>query len=646
MNHVESSSSTASLRERMVQRNWLMVELGGLITLWYAIFGSRWAGFVVPMGGEYARSMHSFYTWDYLRECGECAWWSNIIGGYPNFAELFGSFVHPIAFVNSILWGAVAGSSMTVAMAFLLIMLAGWWLGYELQVHPIARIWYGVAVMLGGHMMSRLEVGSIGMPLSIASAWVFIVLLIGYIHTPSRMRALVLGMAGGALLLAGQGYLQFATALSLPLWAWYAHTQGLFVRHTTVWRDAGWVFVIGMLIAAPVYVSSYMTNGLYEKEYDLSGKFNLSMSQIIVNLFIDDFDIAKSDVYNNFAYPWAYSTYIGITAFVFAVAGYQWLANDRLKALYRVFAVLSICAVFVASGLPISWIIQLGNETLAELAGGLRYIILVNAFVALGVLTLAMLGIHGVLTTHLLAWPQAFQRLHWLPLKMVIVAALLVSNLQSVSRFGHNWLDEIDRYEPQVVEIVTDIKALPFGYIHAPDWMTIPLMSNNIKISEMIFSWRLVGYEFPEPTYILSFDPREGAEVIKQYENGWTLYRNLDPNAVYAQVIHDTGEPTICQVDRALAGIVDVTCTTAEPGTLIVQEHDMPDWTATINGQFVQPSIGTGWLTLNIPAGTHAVQLRYQPWYVMPSLLFAVLGWSLAIGGIVWLFFKKTPTAP
>lgn len=642
MSQVESSTPiTTSLRERIVQRNWLLVELGALITLWYAVFGGRWSGYVVPGGSEYSRSMHSFYTWDYLRECGECAWWSNIIGGYPNFAELFGSFVHPFAFVNSMIWGAVEGSSMTVAMAFLLIMLAGWWLAFELQVHPIARIWYAAAVMLGGHMMSRLEVGSVGMPLSIASAWLFIVLLIGYIHAPSRTRALVLGMAGGALLLAGQGYLQFATALSLPLWAWYAHTQGILERHRTIWRDAGWAIVIALLIAAPVYISSYMTSGIYKKEYELTSKFHLSMTQIIVNLFLDDYEVAKSDVYNTFAYPWAYSNYIGILGFIFAVAGCQWLANDRLKALYRVFGVFSVCALFVASGLPVTWIIQLGNETLAELAGGLRYIVLINAFVSLGLLTLAMLGIHGLLTTPVLAWPSVLTRMSWVPLKSIIVVALLVNNLQSMSRFGHNWLDDIDRYEPQVAKIVADIKELPFGVVHAPDWMTIPLMSNNIKISEMIFSWWLVDYEFPAPAYILSTDPPKNTEVIHTYDNGWTLYRNLDPQAVYAQVIHDTIPATICQVDRAVAGIVDVTCNAPQNGILVVQEHDMPDWTATINEQSVQPSVGLGWLTFDLPAGTHVIQLRYRPWYVMPSLFLSVLGWSLSLGGIVWLLLKK-----
>lgn len=645
MTHADEPVSTASVRDRIVQRNWLLVELGGLITLWYAIFGGRWSGYIVPMGGEYARSMHSFYTWDYLRECGECAWWSNIIGGYPNFAELFGSFVHPISFMNSMVMGAVAGSSMTVAMAFLLIMLAGWWLAFDLKLHSIARIWYAAAVMLGGHMMSRLEVGSIGMPLSIASAWLFIVLLIGYIHTPSRIRALVLGMAAGSLLLAGQGYLQLATALSLPLWAWYAHSQDLFRRHPTVWRDAAWVLLIGVLIANPIYVATAMTSGLYEKEFDLSGKYNLSMTQIIVNLFLDDFDIAKSDAYNSFAYPWAYSAYIGITAFVLAVVGYQWLTHPRLKALYRTFAVFTAGSVFVASGYPITWIIQLQIESFSELVGGLRYIVLLNAFVALGVLTMALLSIHGIMTTAIVAWPKALQRFSWLPIKALLLSALLVSNLQSMSKFGHNWLDEINRYEPQVAEIVADIQKQPFGYIDAPDWMTIPLMSNHIKISTMIFSWWLVDYEFPTPSYILSLEPRENTEVITKYENGWTLYRNLDPQAAYAQVMLDSIQPTRCQVDRAIAGIVDLICTTTQPGVLVVQEHDMPDWNATVNGQSVQPSIGTGWLMLDLPAGTNVVQLRYQPGYVVPSLVVAVLGWVLALGGIIYLLYKKTPTA-
>jgi hypothetical protein len=213
-----------------------------------------------------------------------------------------------------------------------------------------------------------------------------------------------------------------------------------------------------------------------------------------------------------------------------------------------------------------------------------------------------------------------------------------------MSKFGHNWLDEINRYEPQVAEIIDDIKAQPFGHIDAPDWMTIPLMSNNLKISRMVFSWWLVDYEFPTPSYILSLEPRENTEVITKYENGWTLYRNLDPQAVYAQVIHNLTQSTRCQVDRAVAGIVDLTCTTTQPGVLVVQEHDMPDWNATVNGNSLQLSEGTGWLTLELPAGTNTIQFRYQPWYVVPSLMISVIGWALALGGIVYLLLlKKRP---
>lgn len=644
MSQTTTQSPTDSLRTRHLQQNLLLIELGGLFLLWYAIFGSRWSGYIVPMGGEYARSMHSFYTWDYLLACGECAWWSNIIGGYPNFAELFGSFVHPLSIVNSMIWGAVAGSSMTVAMSFLLIMFTGWWFAYELNVHVIARIWYAAAVMLGGHMMSRLEVGSIGMPLSIASAWLFIVLALGYIHSPSRIRALVIGIAAGALLLSGQGYMQFAIALSLPLWAWYAYTQQLFVRHPKLWRDATWVAVIALCMAAPIYVSSVFTSGLYDKETEISGIFNMSISQIIVNLFIDDFDVVKSDVYNNFAYPWAYSTYIGVTAFVFAVAGYQWLNDHRHKLLYRTFAIMSVCAVVIASGYPNTWLIQLEIQPLTNFVAGLRYIILFNAFLALGILTMAMLGIHGLLTTKLIEWPAAVQRVAWIPIKAILVVALLISNVHSMSRFGHNWLDEINRYEPQVVDIINDIKAQPIGYIHAPDWLAIPLMSNNIKISEMIFSWWMVQYKFPPPAYVFSNEPQQGFEVIKAYTDGWVLYRTNNPNAVYAQVFPNKGQATPCTVDYALAGMVDLTCTTESGGLLVVLEHDMPEWRATVNTQVVQPSVGTGWISLNVPAGTSTIQLRYQPWYVIPSLLIGLFGLSLAVGGIIWLSIKKKAT--
>lgn len=645
MDQSMNQSFTDSLRSRHIQRNWLFIELGGLFLLWYALFGSRWSGYLVPMGNEYARSMHSFYTWDYLMTCGECAWWSNIIGGYPNFAEMFGSFVHPISFINSMIWGAVTGSSMTVAMSYLLIMFAGWWFAYELKVHVIARIWYAIAVMLGGHMMCRLEIGSIGLPLSIAAAWLFIISMISYIHSPSRTRALVVSICAGSLLLAGQGYMQLAIVLSLPLWAWYAYTQNLFERHRFVWRDAAWVTVIALFMAAPIYVSSAFTSGLYWKETELSNKFDMPISKILINLLIDDFDVVRSDIYNNFAFPYAYGTYIGITSFVFAIAGYHWLNDSRYKLLYRTFAILSACAAILASGYPKTWMIELQIQPFSDFAAGVRYIILFNSFVALGILTLAMFGIHGLLTTKMIDWPPFLQRFKIVPIKVIVVVVLLVSNVQSMYQFGSNWLIEVDQYPSTTATFMEDIKELPVGYIMGPDWMVIPFMSHNIKISEMIFSWRFVEFKFPPAAYVLTNEPPSANwEVIKAYDGGWILYRTNDPASVYAQVTPPKGRPTTCQVDYALAGKVDLTCTTDEGGKLVVLEHDMPEWRATVNNQVVQPSVGTGWITLNIPAGTTTIQLRYQPWYIIPSLIVGMLGWSLAIGGIIWLSIKKKAT--
>lgn len=90
-------------------------------------------------------------------------------GGRPALADPFGSFLHPMSMLFSLLFGAVAGASYTLSFAFLLLGASALWLGQMLGLHLLVRGWFALAVMIGGHVICRLELGSIGMPLSLAS---------------------------------------------------------------------------------------------------------------------------------------------------------------------------------------------------------------------------------------------------------------------------------------------------------------------------------------------------------------------------------------------------------------------------------------------------------------------------------------------
>ncbi len=656
MTHDSSEIPPVHLRERIMRMNGHVIELGVLISVWYWFIGRWWYDNIIPGGLEYSRSMHSFYFWESWLRCGECAYWGNLNGGSPALQDVYGSFLHPLSALMSLWFGAMTGSALTVELAFVIMAVASWWFAYQLGVHPIARVWFALASILGGHITSRLELGNIGLVLSLSSAWLTIVCIFWFVARPHMVRAIVVAMTFAATLLAGQGYMQLTLVSILPMFVWYAWRQRVFVLpRLQLYGYVGVIIALVVTITAPLWVHVLQPNQLYVKEVAEDNRFYQPIARLFANLLLDDYELAKSDIYNNFPYPWAYSTFIGLSSVVLALSGLFWMRNTTHRTIYGLFAGIVVWSALIASG-GFVWLVQyIPSEWLQSQIVGLRYLVVANGYLALSMLVMAMLAAHAVVTeSHW--WPAFMQRMRTLTRGHIVVGlamtVVLVSNLHQLYLYNKSWVDDVNGYDAQHQRFIDVLRAEPHGLVHAPDWLLMPLLTNNFKVTSVVIPWQDPINLLPEAQYLVEMEQPADTELIAVHDENWSIYRNLAQTAAYAVVFHADGTMTPCPA-RATSGDVDVTCTLDQPGELRVDEFNLPGWVATRNSVVVQLNNtldsrvdNTNLIRLDVDAGTSTIALRYRPWYATPSMYAYFGGWMMSLLLIVYYFFaKKTPTA-
>jgi hypothetical protein len=648
----EHTPVTDELRSRSIRFNLMFVEIGAIITVWYWLIASWWSGTIIPGGLEFSRSMHSLFFWQNWMQCGECAYWGNLNGGGPTLQDAYGSFLHPIAAISTLQLGAIAGSAVTVSLSFLMMALASWWFAYHLKIHVVARVWFAFANMLGGHMLCRLELGNIGLALSLASAWLAIVVLVWFIEQPNLLRAVIFAITLASACLAGQGYMQIILFSMMPIFGIYAWQKRFFELprvHSITY--AGVVIVLTALLVAPLWLNLIQPNVLYVKETSGDDYYYQPITRLFANLLIDDFDVAKSDVYNNYPYPWVYSTFIGLASVVFALSGLYWITNARNRLFYKLFMCMAMWTVLIAAGVPFQIAQYIPSEELQIAISGLRYLVVANGYFALAMLVMAMLSINAVLTeTHW--WPDLLRRVfarvpaHFvLPIAITII---LLVNLQQMYQYNKSWLDDVNGYDEKQQATIDVLKSDEFALIDAPDWMIMPLLQNNFKITGVVIPWQTPLYALPEPRYILAMEQPENSEFVAVQDENWSLYRKLDSTAAYAVVFHDDGTSTACTT-TAQSGDVRVDCMLTQPGELRISEFYVPGWQAKINGNDVPINTNPKSLTDNVnmvrldtPTGTSEIQFVFRPWHATMGMIGYFIGWTLSLVLLLYAVFFRT----
>ena len=173
----------------------------------------------IPTGYEFGSSVPANYLWIQARQCGLCALWNGSQnGGFPSFANVHGSALHPLVAVSTAIWGVFNGAKITLLASFFLAGLAQWWIARTLNLGWLPRMWSAALGAAGGYLTGRMELGSFGMVLSTAmcSLWLAGVLHLacagGYRHRAAVLLAILIA----SLAVAGQGYMQLAALGVLP----------------------------------------------------------------------------------------------------------------------------------------------------------------------------------------------------------------------------------------------------------------------------------------------------------------------------------------------------------------------------------------------------------------------------------------------
>jgi hypothetical protein len=481
------------------------------------------------------------------------------------------------------------------------------------------------------------------MPLSIAAQWLSVVALIAFFRLPTLPSAMILGVAVGILMQAGQGYMQLAFVLVLPVFVAYAWYDEWFMSN----RGAKVLLLcvaagVALLLSAPLWLHLLTYPSLFSKDVDKTFSFAEPVGTLFQNMLVGTFDVAKTTAINNFAYPWAYSTYIGLTACLLAVVAPFIVRSPAHKKLTHLMVLLVVLLLFIASGTPQKMLAALHIPALTRALIGLRFLVILNGPATMAVLTLAALAVHEILTGKVL--PARVQRLRrqlqrsmHVDTVAVIVLVFLTANIIDVAAFAKNWVYDAPAFSEQQLRIQADVAALGNATVTTDaEWMHMPLLEKHVNITNLHMAWQIDGAKFPRAEYEIRLDVPGDMHLVTQYKDNWVLVQSDDPETRYAVVYAPDNSVIPCEVPQARGGSILVHCDTPAGGVLRVFEHALWGWTSSVDGVTSTTPRDTDWITADVPPGVQTIRFTYQPWTATVAVLLWCLGWVIVAG--VWLW--------
>lgn len=582
--------------------------------------------FIWPLGGDYPLTIEPLFIWKSLSDCGSCVFWNGLInGGYPSFAEAHAPMLHPLAVIPSLIFGVINGSKITLVMSFFIAGAAQWWLGLELGIRRLARLWAAGLVVVGAHLAGRMDMGLYAVVLSTAFASLVIPAVLRLRTSRSNASVAVLAIALSLTWLAGQGYLQIALIASLVV-ALAAFGIGTNSAATNFRNKLPVALALSFLLSSIFLVPFLRFFPGFEKFIDPNIEASQPLAYVPLNFILSDFDLQRSTLLGKIGFPGIYLDYIGWTPIFLAIWGAHRSLKERRRTIY--FLVGSIVLIMLMAS--DEWN-NLLKSIWRQAAISIRYPPLFLGLAVPLILALASLGIDDLLQ---IKWPQLKLSLstdrsiqfNLLPLVLLVILPLSIKQVYGFSRD----LMKVQEVKWEVYGLGDHIDHEQAEWVKPPPdhyWQPF-LLSRGIKLTEIFRPWAWKDRPPPEPAQVVAWlEPEDGSSIQEQL--GVARFDDV----FYASV-QTAGEVIPCQA-TAEGGNIDVNCQMDERGLLIVEENSFPGWRAWQDNQRID-LIGGRWLAVNKSKGTHTYQFRYRP-------LDIPLGIILSIGGLLicaWMIFE------
>ncbi|HEX9075335.1 MAG TPA: hypothetical protein VF932_06125, partial [Anaerolineae bacterium] len=447
---------------------------------------------VVPGGGEFLSVIQSHHLWTRFQACGWCALWDGSQGGgYPAFAETLGSPLHPLVILTTWWFGVIDGAKLSLVGAIFLGGIAQWWLGRELGVGWLPRMWGACMAIVAGHLAGKIENGNFGLVLAMAMAALTLAPSFWLARTGSYRAMVALAVTAALLAVAGQGYVQVAMAFMIPTYVVLIDGSPAGAKPALL-RFLG-AAVLAILLASPFLVplAHFLPNLV--KETDPFFVASQPLPYYLLNLFIDDREFLASTLLGKLPYPYMYNLFVGWIPVGFAV---MCLALARAKDGLALFflACYAGFAILLGSLLPFKWL-----APLIPALTGMRFAPFVGAIAIPAILGLATFGLDRLLK---LEWPQFViadrqgKRVRGLSLdlKWIFILPVLFVALRQGYDFSQLWIYPV-RLEDDIYTTVQALKTVDLQWVEPPfgeHKYIEPAIGAGLKLSPGIlpYSWK------------------------------------------------------------------------------------------------------------------------------------------------------------
>ena len=589
---------------------------------------------MIPTGREFGQSILTHHFWTQMQECGACAlWFGNTRGGVPALVNgVVGSMLHPLVAITALGWGVLNGSKLALIGAFFMSGVAQWWLARVLGTGTLAALWSGAVAVAGGHMASRMDLGSFSLTISMAASAMVYPPLFLLLRNGTRRAAVMLGIAIALAGVSGNGYMQVGLAFTLPV-----VLIGLIGP-----RDRAWLMmvrfaqaaVLALLLASPMLVPFARFSAQFAKDVDPTFRSAQPLAYLPLNFVIADHRFFTTDALSKLPFPFFYANFVGWVPVLLAACGLGGrrgsVAPGRTELLL---GMLIVTALWVASAAPLAWLAQHApSRALRETMVGVRAAPLIAGLAVPPLLALAALGLDRVLRLRLTrSRVQALTgaRLpRWLAISpVVLLLPPLTLALQDARVFGARWIG-VTPFSVEVPEVILALQADRLRWVGTPlgeHFFLEQAVAARLKLSDDFLTWHWRDRKFPEPTVQASRGAQPQGMTAERAIGGVVL--SSAPLQEYA-VVERAGARTVCD-GRGTGGNIDVSCDATQGGILTVKEHRWDGWEATVDGQPVPLRPGQ-WLSLELPPAGRSVSLRYRPWDVPVGLAMGAVGVILA----------------